>query len=177
MADFNTDWTQLISDVATLEADDDEASDDDESADDDESDAEFFDPLTLGLGAAAAQRLGRYVRTPVHRARPKSSYGKGVKGKGESIVRTPNGELRLPLPGHFVTVDEFQKTAAEIQKDMKQNSAGIKDLADLQRKESQRLEKVITTLDKKIAKQQRRSQIVTCLGFLAVLARQQFAAG
>ena len=171
-------WTEFESDLALLglEAEDDgelaEAEDDGELAEDDDGE---FDPITLGAASLAARGIGginRLVsgRRSPRRAKPTGSYGRTVKGRNAGVVQTPNGAARIALPGNFPTVDEFRKTVAEIQKDMKANSTGIKELADQQKKDVVRLAGLISDGEKKIRKQLKRTQLFAMLGVAAPLA-------
>jgi hypothetical protein len=168
MAGSNGDWGELLSDLAVLGAESEEESD---FAEEDESEDESeFDPITLGAGALAARRLGIGQRRSVRRAKPPANYAQAVKGRNQGVVQTPSGTARIALPGNFPTVDEFQKSVGQIQKDMKANSDGIKELADQQRKDAVRLAEMITTSERKLKKQMKRTQIVAMIGAVAPLA-------
>ena len=176
MAEMNGEWGELLSDLAVLEAESDE---DSELAEDEESDEDAeFDPITLGVGALAARKLGLGRRHPVRRAMQVANYAQAVRGKNAGIVQTPSGPARIALPGNFPTVEEFRKTVTAIQKDMKANSAGIKELTDQQKKDTVRLADLITKLDKKMTKRNKRAQIISWIGLAASLGypilRQRF---
>lgn len=169
MAGSNGDWGELLSDLAVLEteADEDEDPGEDDDAEDDDSE---FDPITLGAGALAARKLGFGRRRTVHRAKPPGNYAQAVKGRNQGVVQTPNGTARITLPGNFPTVEEFQKSVGQIQKDMKANSAGIKELADQQKKDALRLAEMITSSEKKLKRQMKRTQVVALVGAMLPIA-------
>ena len=166
------DWSQLLSDVSVLES---ESEDEDafaEDEEDDEDDDSEFDPITLGAASLAARGFNRIIgnRKPARRARPTRSYTSAVRGRGAGVVQTPNGPARIALPGNFPTVEEFRKTVGEIQKDMKANSAGIKELGDQQKKDVVRLAELIATNEKKTRKQMKRTQTIAIIGIVLPLA-------
>lgn len=112
---------------------DDSFDDDYEAWDDDYGDAEFddaeFDPMTLGLAMGAQKAFGR-PRPPVRRAKPHGSVTSSVQGRQYGIVKTPQGNARVELPGKFPTVNEFKQSIAKLQLDIKANSTGIAQLTD-----------------------------------------------
>jgi hypothetical protein len=169
MAGSNGDWGELLSDLAVLEAESDEDEDptEDDDAEDDDSE---FDPITMGVGALAARRMGFGRRRPVHRAKPQANYAQAVKGRNQGVVQTPNGTARISLPGNFPTVEEFQKSVGQIQKDMKANSAGIKELADQQKKDTVRLAELIATNEKKLKRQLKKTQVIALIGAVVPVA-------
>jgi hypothetical protein len=168
MAESNG-WGELISDLAVLES---EADDDSEFEDEedigDEDDVDDFDIEAVRRRGSRRNVFAR--RRAPHRARPGRNYGRQVKGRDKGVVRTPNGPAQIELPGKFPTVDEFQKTVNEIQNDMKANSIGIKELADQQKKDVVRLADMVTTSEKKLRKQMKRTQVVSAMFALAPLA-------
>ena len=116
------------------EMDDDDDDDDDDGDDGEDEMAEFlpFGGLGLGAGLLASRALRR--RKKVRRAKPRRSYARRARGKRYGTVITPAGRARIRLPGRFPTIPEFRRTVAEIQKDIKKNSAGVKDLATSQKR-------------------------------------------
>ena len=152
MPDSRIDWGQLVSEMAALETaeSDDEA--DDESSEADE-DSEAVSPF------AAFRRPGG-LPINVQRARP-ANYGQGVRGQSQGVVQTPQGPASIQLPGRFPTVDEFKKTVEAIQKDVKHNSDGIKQLADIQRKDALRLADLVTKSERRLKRQMKRTQIIS----------------
>ena len=151
MPDSRIDWGQLVSEIATLgtaERDDDEA--DDEGAEGDEdSEAVPFPGFRPG-----------FVPPSVTRARP-GNYAQGVRGQSQGTVQTPSGPAHIQLPGRFPTVDEFKQTVEAIQKDVKRNSDGIRQLADVQRRDALRLAELVTRSERRLKRQMKRTQIIS----------------
>ena len=104
---------------------------DDERWDDDYGEAE---PDDAEWDSRSQQRGGR---PPVRRASQQGSATSGIQGRQFGVVRTPQGEARIELPGKFPTVDEFKQTIAKLQTDIKANSAGIGQLTDRLKGDSQ----------------------------------------
>jgi hypothetical protein len=96
----------------------------------------------------------------VSRARP-ADYGRNVRGQGQGIVQTPSGPATIELPGRFPTVEEFKRSVEAIQKDVKRNSDGIKQLADVQRRDAIRLADLVTKSERRVKKQMKQTQIIS----------------
>jgi hypothetical protein len=169
METVHENWEQWVEDFAVMdEAELDDESDEPEfdyglgETDDGEMDAEFLDPVTLGIGALAARKLGRR-RKKVQRAQPQRPYAQMVQGKGTGLVKTPKGTAQIVLPGKFPTVEEFRKTVNALQLDDRKNSTGIKQLSEQQRKDAARLAVMVAQTEKKISKQLRNTQIAAII--------------
>lgn len=76
-------------------------------------------------------------RPPIRRAPPRGNPAVGVQGRQYGVVRTPQGDARIELPGKFPTVDEFKQTITKLQQDIAANSAGIGQLTSRLQGDSQ----------------------------------------
>jgi hypothetical protein len=111
---------------------DDSFDDDYEAWDDDYGDGEGDSELEdaeLGMAYGAQKALGR-ARPAVRRAKPQGSATSSVQGRQYGMVRTPQGNARVELPGRFPTVNEFKQSIAKLQQDIKANSTGIAQLTE-----------------------------------------------
>jgi len=100
---------------------------DDDPYGDDEMASEFIPGLTVPAAALALYRRRRRKRR-IRRARPRRSYTSGTRGRRFGMISTPAGSARIRLPARFPTITEFRRTVGQVQKDIRRNSAGIKDL-------------------------------------------------
>ena len=92
----------------------------------------------------------RFGRRPTSRARPRRSYAGNSRGRRSAIIRTPAGNARVRLPGGIPTMSQFRKTSAAIQKDIKRNSLGIKQLEKAQKALGSIAKGVDKSLDRKV---------------------------
>jgi hypothetical protein len=109
---------------------------------------------------AERRRRGRYRsrrrsypyrrRANVRRARPRGSYTSRTRGRRYGTIVTPAGKARVKLPGRFPTVSEFKQSVAKVQKDIKKNSGGIKDLVSSQKDLASVVGRNKKTTDKKV---------------------------
>src|SRR5688572_30483370 len=107
---------------------DDSFDDDYEAWDDDYGDAEFDDAEYYLGDAAGARQPPPRRRGQVNRAKPRGNITSGVQGRQFGVVRTPQGNARVELPGKFPTLDEFKTSVAKLQQDISANSSGIAQL-------------------------------------------------
>jgi hypothetical protein len=150
MPDSRMDWGELVSEIATLGATEaDDEADDESEAEDDESEAVRFNPSRPW-----------FMAPNVTRATRAADYGRNVRGQGQGVVQTPSGPARIELPGRFPTVEEFKKSVEAIQKDVQKNSDGIKQLSDVQRRDSLRLAQLVAKSERRLRKQMTRTQII-----------------
>lgn len=80
-------------------------------------------------------------------ARPRA-YGRDVKGRDAGLIKTPNGEAKIQLPGKFPTVGEFRGSLEEIQGDIKKNADGIKSLTRRGDDQDSRIAKLARTVER-----------------------------
>ena len=119
-----------------------------EDADDDEDDLDEFFPFPGGvLAARTVQRaLGKKVRS----AKPRRPYSAGIRGRQYAQVKTPAGSARIVLPGRFPTLKDHRRSLARVQRDIRKNSTGIRDLVKRQKKLAELAGRSDRGLDKKV---------------------------
>lgn len=171
-------WLNTLSDAEFDDFDDDDESDDDyefAEYDDDldyedypeyedaEVGAEFF-----GRRARRRRRLRRRRRRIMH-ARRRRRLARDVRGRRHGVIRTPAGSARMKLPGGYPTVKEFKSTVDTLQKDIKRNATGIKQLGSEQKKDAARLAGMVTRSERRIRKQLKETQVAALVAAAAPL--------
>jgi hypothetical protein len=160
-----------VEDFADLEgAESDEADFEAEAEAEDVDDVEDQDDVE-DLGDAEA----RSRRRPRHRARPRRriraaqprSYGRGVKGVGGGLVRTPAGDARIALQQRVPSLREFQQTVGQISGDARKTADAIKQLETQQRQDAAFFGERVAELKRDIARTRKQAALIGVASALA----------
>lgn len=127
-----------------------------------EADAEFF-----GRKARRQRTLRRRRRLTL--ARRTNRLAGRVRGRHTGVIRTPAGAARMRLPGGYPTVKEFKSTVDALQKDIKRNATGIKQLGAQQKKDAARLAGMVSRSERRIRKQLKQTQVAALIAAAAPL--------
>lgn len=150
-------WEQMVEDIDESSA---------ESYDDMDSDSLFFELAEEDESFPEApvdgrSRLRQQQRPVPSYARPGGRYAGLVRGRGEGLVRTPQGTAKVQLPGKFPTVEEFQKTVDALQRDIKKNADGIRQLNQAQRTDLAQVKALMAQSERKMQKEMKKALIIS----------------